>query len=544
MRKLLIISLIFFVCVSTFSCSDAPSDSGKEVKSTNPIVKGGRYRVALKYLPNSLDPINISDIYAEAVSKQIFEGLVRFGPYLEILPALASSWNIEDEGRVYRFKIRENANFHNGQPVTANDVVFSMKRLLRSGSSSVFMPHLLKITGAKSYRSRSKDSISGLQTISPKEVVIRLDEAHSPFLSALGIYQAAIVPEKDVMQTEKPFSKYPIGTGPFKFFSYDDECAIRLLRNDDYYETPSFIDEICYKTYKGKDSYSGILEDFIQGGIDEVPVYKGAREQLADHKEYNWFQRPSLSLMFYGINLQHPKLKSAALREALSISIDRERYVNEIWGGQYQSARTILPLGMPGYSPLKLAGDNEVEVAKTLLEKAFIEKKIKIPELELVSAVKSPIVDLEMELIKKFWGEIGINIKVKYITDWEQFDAYLRTDKVQLYRYAWHADLPDPDSFLYALFSSTSPDNFMQYSDEWVDTMLDKARGIVDPVKRIHMYQEIESRIMFSTPLIPLMYLNVNRVYQPYVKNINVGALGAHATSLHSVWLDKPSQSQ
>ena len=185
-----------------------------------------------------------------------------------------------------------------------------------------------------------------------------------------------------------------------------------------------------------------------------------------------------------------------------------------------------------------------VEVAADMIQRAFADQGKEVPEIELVSAIDGPIVDAEMTLMKEYWARIGVTVNVRYITDWHEFDAYLRSNKVQLYRYAWHADLPDPDSFLYALFSSSSSNNFMQYRDEWVDTILERARGVVNPVQRVKLYQEIESRIMFSTPLIPLMYLNVNRVYQPYVKNINVGALGAHATILDSVWLDKPSLSK
>jgi ABC-type transport system substrate-binding protein len=104
--------------------------------------------------------------------------------------------------------------------------------------------------------------------------------------------------------------------------------------------------------------------------------------------------------------------------------------------------------------------------------------------------------------------------------------------------------MPDPDSFLYSLFASESPTNFMKFQDEKVDQMLLTARGVVDPVERAKMYQNIEATIMESAPLIPLFYMSVDRVYQPYVKSVKVSALGAHTMPLNKIWIDKSKSPQ
>ena len=114
---------------------------------------------------------------------------------------------------------------------------------------------------------------------------------------------------------------------------------------------------------------------------------------------------------------------------------------------------------------------------------------------------------------------------------------------MQIYRAAWFADMPDPDSFLQPLFASDSPVNYMRFHDEAVDKQLDAARGSIDPVKRAEMYRQIEETILASTPIIPLFYLSVDRVYQPSVRGIQVSALGAHTMPLHRIWLaDAQSQ--
>jgi ABC-type transport system substrate-binding protein len=143
-----------------------------------------------------------------------------------------------------------------------------------------------------------------------------------------------------------------------------------------------------------------------------------------------------------------------------------------------------------------------------------------------------------MEMIKAFWADLGVEMRVRYITDWAGFDAYIRSDDVQLYRYAWFADMPDPDSILHPMFSSDSPSNFMKYHDPVTDSLLRQARETIDPVIRAEIYQKAETQITGSLPLVPLFYMGVDRVYQPYVRGIQVSALGVHATPLNQVWLE------
>jgi ABC-type transport system substrate-binding protein len=108
---------------------------------------------------------------------------------------------------------------------------------------------------------------------------------------------------------------------------------------------------------------------------------------------------------------------------------------------------------------------------------------------------------------------------------------------MQIYRYAWIADMPDPDNFLFPLFASDSPANFTRFRNDQIDQMLVKARGIVDPVQRAEMYQQIEKRILQTYPIIPLFYLNIDRVYQSEVQGVKISALGAHTMPLHRIWL-------
>ncbi len=505
-------------------------------------IQGGIYRVPLPSNPATLDPAYVQDNYGEAIIHQIFDGLVRFDPYLSVLPSLAETWQVRESGKEYRFTLRKNARFHNLDPVTSEDVIFSITRLLRVDPAPAVLPHLLKIVGAKEYREGTLEKVSGLEIEDNRVFTIHLNEPHVPFLTALGMYQAAIVPQKAVTRLGNDFSKHPLGTGPFKFVSWDWDQSITLKRFAEYYAKPAYLNEIHYKIYP-KGQALKELTDFQQGNIEEMAVYGDVKEKLSETKGLQWFHRPSLSLFFYGMNLEHPNLANPDLRKALSIAVDRRQFVDQVYKGQFEIARTILPPGMPGYTPLNRMEDNNPDLANRHLRKAFSKRIEELPELEIVSAFKTPRVEQEMAMINKFWSGLGIKVRAKYITDWDRFEAYLKSDDVQIYRYAWSADMPDPDSFLYSLFASESPTNFMKFQNGNIDQMLLDARGITDPIERAKMYQDIEAIIMTSAPLIPLFYMSVDRVYQPYVKSINVSALGAHTMPLNQIWLDKSSQS-
>jgi ABC-type transport system substrate-binding protein len=198
---------------------------------------------------------------------------------------------------------------------------------------------------------------------------------------------------------------------------------------------------------------------------------------------------------------------------------------------------------MPVYQRRDEIPVDDFKAAQDYLTRAIKQETGPIPVFEIVSGSRSAFAKAELNFIQKSWARLGIQVKIKFIPNWEEFENYLRSDAVQIYRYAWFADIPDPDSFLYPLCASDSPVNFMRFKDSQIDQMLLDARGIVDPVKRAEMYQKIEALVLKSSPIIPLLYLSVDRVYQPGVQGINISALGAQSMTLHRIWLKaEPTQ--
>jgi len=488
-------------------------------------------------MPTTLDPPYIEDGFGVSIAHQIYDGLVRYGPNLNVLPALARDWRIEKQGRVFRFHLRRDATFHDGEPVTARDAVFSLQRLFRIDPAPSILSHLLYIAGAEEYRAQETDTISGLQAVNDHELEIELVEPYAPFLKALALYQAAIVPEHIARTQEETFRTSPVGSGPFKFAAWESDSLIRLERYPSYYAGPSYLDGVEYHIYPGAQR-SRVLEDFENGLLEEMPVFGQARAKLSTKKNLQWVHRPSLSLLFYGINTEQPLLQDSRLRRALSLAINRQELLTEVYDKQFEAAHTVLPPGMPAHSRDVQKVKEDLALAKKLVsEVAGAEPSAPI-SVEIVSASQSAFAQAEFKLIEKRWSSIGVDTSIRYITDWQEFEHYVQSESMQIYRYSWTADMPDPDNFLRPLFGSSSSVNFGGYSNKAVDALFKEAAAAVDEVKRAGLYQRIEKKVMEEYPIIPLFYLSIDRVYQSRVNGISSSPLGWQAVRLHRTWLD------
>ena len=524
--------------------TDSATSAGVAESTTHEGKDQGRtvFRAPLLNNPPTLDPAQVKDIYGVTVIQQLYDGLVKFDADLFVTPALAESWQVEDGGRTYRFFLRKNALFHNGRHVNSKDVLFSLSRLLRVDPPPSILPYLLKIEGAKDFHEHKAEEVSGLQAVDDRTILVRLSEPYVPFIVALGMYQAKIVPREIVESDPIRFGMEPVGSGPFRFMSWEKNKTIRLQGFPDYYEGKPRLDEIEFSIYPGI-SIDEVWADFQSGKLDQMQVYGKNYERLKGKKDLQWVRRPSLSLQFYGFNCKHPLLANRDLRLALGKAIDRERLIAEAYSGQFQAAGGILSPGLPGYKPRGSRTGEKLTKAEEVIEKApGTEQPEASIQIEIVSNSQSLLAQAELEFVRKSWERMGIDLQIKYIPDWAQFEEHLRSDSLQIYRYAWFADIPDADDILRPLFSSQSQFNYMRYENEEVDRMLQEALAIVDPVERAAVYQRIEETILEACPLIPLIHISVDYVYQPNVQGIEANALGVHTMPLNRIWLKGSSE--
>ncbi|MBI2116020.1 MAG: ABC transporter substrate-binding protein [candidate division NC10 bacterium] len=499
---------------------------------------GGTYRRPLVNNPSTLDPALIGDIYGFTVAQQIFDGLVQYDGSLTIIPAIAQSWKGSRDGLNWLFFLRKGVKFHNGREVVADDVVYSFTRILDPKTNSKAAEVFLKVKGARDFVEGRAKTVQGLHALDRYTVQIELAEASAPFVASLAMGYIKIVPREAIEELGPAFGLRPVGTGPFKFVRWKKDEEIALEANQDYYAGRPFLDRLEYKVYPGA-PWDKIFASFESGGVEDTVIPAAELERVQENRRYQFVRRPILGTRFLGLNTSQGPLANPLVRQAVSYAIDREALVRDIHKNRYKSAHGFLPPGTYGYDPQFRPFPYDPQRARALLVKAGYPGGKGLPVLQLWSSVRPPDIEREHEAIKKYLADVGIQLELHYNTNWPSFNSQVYEGKFPIFRYSWVADLPEPDNFLYRLFHSQSRNNMTRYRNDRVDHLLDRARAEQIYLKRIDLYRQAEKLIMEDSPLIPLSYLNYERLFQPYVRSVEVSALGDPYIPMRKIWLAK-----
>jgi ABC-type transport system substrate-binding protein len=220
--------------------------------------------------------------------------------------------------------------------------------------------------------------------------------------------------------------------------------------------------------------------------------------------------------------------------------VDREAIVEEIFLGRYALARGILPPGTLGYNPRLRGYAHDPGRARQLLAEAGYPGGRGLPPIAIWSSVREEGVLREHERMRKDLEAVGVRAEFHYQTDWPAFSRAMAERRMPVFLRAWFADVPDPENFLFKLFYSKSPRNYTGYANPAVDALMLQARAEPDPVRRVELYRRAEEQILEDAPLIPIFHYTYARLFQPYVRAVEVSGLGDPYLPLQKIWLDVP----
>jgi peptide/nickel transport system substrate-binding protein/oligopeptide transport system substrate-binding protein len=537
MKRNRAIAVLFFclVVLSWYPMSSLSFAQGKELEIPK---KGGIYRRPLEFNPKTLDPALSTDMYAVTVTQQLFDGVVQFDKDLNVIPAIAKSWKISSDGLTYTFYLREGVKFHNGREVTADDFIYSFTRIINPKTKSPAANLLERVVGFKEFQDGNANHVRGLHSAGRYEFEIRLSETYSPFLSILGMNKFKVLPKEEVEKSGMDFGRSPIGTGPFRFVSMKEGEEIALEANQDYFEGRPHLDKITFRIFHGS-PLEDIFRNFMEGRLEETSIpFKEFRDP-AKLKNFYTVRKPMLSLRFYGMQIKTKPLDNKKVRQAINLAINKEQIDQEAFQGMDSITDRIIPLGMPGSSPTKVLYPYNPKRAKELLAEAGYPEGRGLPPLEFWSASKAEMTQRELEVVSSNLATIGMNLQVHYETQWKKFEERLNSYRAPLFRYAWYADIPDPDNFLGILFHSKSKYNFTGYKRPEVDRILDTGKKEVNSLKRVDFYRKAEQMIMEDAVIVPTINHVFQQAYQPYVNGIELSALGGAYIPMKKIWLGK-----
>ncbi len=473
--------------------------------------------------PPTLDPALTQDATSASYIVEIFSGLVTLNRDLEVVPDIAESWDLSDDGTTYTFHLRDDVKFHDGKPVTAPDLKYAIERACDPSTGSVVADtYLGDIVGAQAKLRGEADEVSGVLVVDDYTLEIAIDSPKAYFLSKLTYPTAFVVDQENVEGPVQPWTDKPNGTGPFRLAEYQLGLRIVLERNETYYGTPKpALERVNFMLAGGSP-----MTMYETGELDAVPVGLADIERVLDpsnllNKELS-ITLPTLSIFYIGFNVQKPPFDDQKVRQAFNYAIDKDKYVEVVWKKMQLKAEGILPPGMPGYNENLQGYPYDPEKARQLIAESRYGDVSNLPEITLnVSGGGGAAARQVAAIVEMYKQNLGVDIAIQQ-TEWATYLWDLRAHRYQMFGLTagWIADYPDPQDFLDILFHSESRNNDMEYSNPAVDRLLEEARGEQDSEKRMELYQQIEEMILEDAPIVPLTHDADHWLTKPYVEGM------------------------
>lgn len=505
---------------------------------------GGVLRYPLLDDPASLDPAKFGDELTVDVGKEIYDGLVDIDFNTnKVVPAHAESWDIKDN-KIYTFKLRPGAKFHNGNEVTAEDFKYSFERLLDPAEASVVGWLLDGVKGASDRMAGKVKDTEGIKVVDKYTLEIILDQPSSAFLSRLAHPGAGVVDRKTIEKAKtegKVFgatgagADVVIGSGPFKLSRWVPKNTVKIVRFDEYYGRKAYLDGVEFRIIPDETT---TLNEFRAGNLDftdRIPPGQAGiiktefPDQVISDKQWR--------IDFFVINLNTVPFKdNVKLRQALNFAIDREGIIKAVFEGLGVPAGGIIPPGMAEYNEALKGYTFDRDKAKALLSAAGYPAGKGLGAIEIAYANNRETNQKIAEAVQAQLKEIGIDVKLRGLP-LPTYQAEVGSGNLSFFKLGWAADALDAGCILSPLFKTGSSENMSNYSDPEVDRLLEAAQIAAHEQERIRLYREAEQKIVDDAPLMLLFH-----PVSLSLKGKNVQGLGANpmdVLKLSDVWISQ-----
>ena len=504
------------------------------------------FRFRLHEDPPTLDPALSNDQFSEAVILNVNRGLVELDPLtLEIHPAVADSWTISPDNRVYTFHLRDGVRFHNDRAVTSQDVAYSFKRLLRKETGSPRRFLLEPLEGAGEFIAGKSADVKGLETPDDRTVVLRLSKPFAPFLSQLTMANAAILPKEVYDDPGKAYVRAPVGCGPFRFARWEQANFIELAAFGGYYGGRPALDRVIIRMIENRAS---ALQEYIAGGLDSLDETPSVTDTAMMEKIGKDVRKyPFIGTGYIGFNLALPPFAgNPDLRKAFNYAVDKAYLWEVLSPGGNTPANGIIPPGIPGHDADLPGYPHDEAKARSLLAKAGYPGGKGLPPIALWVNTGEDNRKLASQ-IQSDLKTIGVDITIREV-DWGAYIAGVsgtpeKPGQAQMFRFGWYLDYPDADAILRPLLSSANwgpAGNFGRYKNPEVDALVDRALSLTDPKERALLYGKAEKiAVMDDAVWIFLNYYQSETLYKPYVKGVVLSPLGEFRLPLERLRIER-----
>ncbi|WP_274427188.1 peptide ABC transporter substrate-binding protein [Chelativorans sp. YIM 93263] len=492
--------------------------------------------------PETLDQHKTSTISEAHLLRDLYEGLVIYDPEANVIPGVAESWDVSDDGRTYTFHLREDASWSNGDPVKAEDFVYSFQRIMTPDTGAKYANILYPIKNAEQIHTGGLDpSELGVEAVDEKTLEITLERPTPYFLELLTHQTGLPVNPASVEEHGSDFVRPEnmVSNGAYTLVSFTPNDKIVMEKNPEFREADSVsIDRIEYIPFEDRANCVRRFEAGEVHSCSDLPAdqLESIKERLGDQVR----TPPYLGTYYYSLNTQKESLKDPRVRQALSMVIDRDFVADEIWSGSMIPAFGLVPPGIGNYDvePVKpewadLSILDREDQAIALMEEAGYGPDNPL-ELEL-SYNNSENHKNTATAIADMWAPLGVNVTFN-VRDASAHYAHLRdSDDYEVARAGWIGDYSDPQNFLFLVRSDNPGFNYAKYDNPEYDALLDQAAEETDLEKRAQILRQAEEIFVRDTPYIPLLYYSSHSLVSPKLEGWKDNIQNVHATRFMSI---------
>ncbi|MEI6033585.1 MAG: peptide ABC transporter substrate-binding protein [Verrucomicrobiae bacterium] len=479
--------------------------------------------------PETLDPAIITGQPEGRIVNALFEGLCAYDEGGRAVPGVAESWEISPDGRTYTFRLRPDAKWSDGTPVTANDFLSSWKRTLTPATGAAYSYQLFPIKNAQAFAEGRAAGFSDVGAKAPdsRTLVVELENP-TPYFLELCAFPTLHPVRTDLIEREgddwvKP--EHMISNGAFVLDSWRINDKIRLKKNPRYWGRVA-LDSVDILPI----SDANVAFNFFASGLADLVMDKGlAPPALLDElKKMPWFHAaPFLGIYFLRYNCARGPFADERVRRAFSLAVDKRRIVEKITRAGELPAPGFVPPGIPGYSGTDGLGFDP-ELARTLFAEAGFPNGKGFPLANYLYS-KSELNEAVAVELQSMWREaLGVNVNLVR-QEWKVYLNSLALLDYDIARSSWVGDYPDPNTFL-DMFLSGGGNNRTGWSSPRYDSLIAEAARELDPAKRFGILRESEDLLVkTAVPVAPIYsYVGIQLYDAKKLGGIQANVLDEH----------------
>jgi len=440
----------------------------------------------------------------------------------QLVPGLAEKWDVSEDARVYTFHLRKRVRFHNGEELTAKDVVYTFDRMLDPKTKALNTDILDFVEGAQERMDGKATSTRGLKALDRYTVRITLKAPFVPFLAIMASPQASILNEKFT----KPLGgKYGLtaqatcGTGPFILKEWVLNDHHTLVANRDYWRGKPQFDRFVVRIVPDPETMRMLFET---GKLDVFDC-DFARTQVGyflNHPKWkkHIVKGPVVGTYYYTFNQNIEPFGDVRVRRAFQMSVDRQKMLDKLFYGQGQVENGVMPTGLIYHNPNPAKIPYDPAGAKKLLAEAGYPNGVDMQIAVMTSGSDIALLKKMSEIVQAMAAQGGFRVSLK-LMDEAAYTATRKDGKLFTYTNKWLADFNDPDNYFYTLFSKrNSAIRSYNIKDPEIFRAVEQGRSLLDPTKRAKLYRDLEKKIVVDEAAwFPLYSLTHIYVTQPRV---------------------------